>query len=245
MDYALLMRKRIFLLLASLCTLVAQAADLTDYSKQQPMRISVYANYGYNYTYLNYGGVSAIATLPLNEHFELVAGIQALSTNIHTASANIRPLFPLPVGALYLDTRLLYTASFRHSLHDIAASVGIGYRMDYVDVQFGLQARMLNSFYRDKHSEDEIIFEAPHLLYGVEAFVRPQTSNWNISLRLANYDDFQIERMWQPIFRIGAYYDVNADWRVLADVTCKPTGMFHLNASFYDIRLRAGFAYTL
>ncbi len=238
------MRKYILLIVASVCAFTAQAAQLTDYSQTQPMRLSVYGNYGYNYTYDNYGGGSVIATLPINPHFELVAGIQALSTNIHTASANIRPLFPLSVGALYIDTRLLYTASFRHSLHDIAASVGIGYRMDYVDVQFGLQARMINSFYRERHSEEEIIFEAPHLLYGVEAFVRPQTSPWNISLRLANYDDFQIERMWQPIFRIGTYYDVDKNWRIVADVTCKPTGMFHLCASFYGIQARAGFAYT-
>ncbi len=239
------MRKGILLLCACLVVLGTHAAERTDYSKTQPMRLNVYANYGYNYTYLNYGGGSIVATLPINPHFELVAGVQALSTNIHTASANIRPLFPLSVGALYIDTRLLYTASFRHELHDIAASVGLGYRMDYVDVQFGLQARMMNAFYCEKHSEEEIIFEAPHLLYGVEVFVRPQTSNWNLSLRLANYDDFQIERMWQPIFRAGTYIDVNPKWRIVADVTCKPTGMFHLTASFWGVQARAGFSVAL
>ncbi len=234
------MRKRILLLL--MCFAPVFGAVPTMYAAQR-YSLAVYADYGYNYTWENYGGASVIATMPINPHFELVAGVQALSSNVHTASVDIRPVFPLPVGDLYLSTRAVYTAAVRNTMQDIAASVGIGYRMDYVDVQFGLQGRMMNAFKRDKHSTDEVLFEVPSLLYGVEVWVRPQTSVWNLSLRMANYDDFQIERMWQPFFRLGAWYDVNNHWRVLADITCKPTGMFHLCASFYGIQARAGFAY--
>ncbi len=209
----------------------------------QPFALTFYANYGYNYTWLNYGGATIQAYLPLNPHFEATLGARFLTSNVHAFNADFRPLFPLPVGALYISTRVLYTAAFRNNLQEAAASIGIGYRMDYVDVQFGLHGRLINSIKRDKHSEDQLLWEEPHLLYGVTAYVRPQTSNWNISLRFANYDDFQIERMWQPLFNIGGRYDINKHWRVLADVTCKPTGMFHLCASFYGIDVRAGATY--
>ncbi len=220
------------------------ATETTDEKTQTAAyALTAYADYGYNYTWENYGGASLVAYLPINPYFEAEVGARLLSSNVHTFQADIRPVFPLPVGALYLSTHVIYTASFRNRIQDVAASIGIGYRMDYVNVQFGLQTRMIDSFGRTPHATDHIIYEAPHLLYGVEAFVRPQTSVWNLSLRMANYDDFQIERMWQPLFRIGGRYDIDNHWRVLADVTCKPTGMFHLNASFYGLQARAGFSY--
>ncbi len=206
--------------------------------------LTVYGDYGFNYTWQHFGGASVIANLPINPYFEAIIGARALSSNVHTLNADLRPKFPLPVGHLYLSTRVLYTAAVRNNLQDIAASIGIGYTMDYVDVQFGVQGRMMNDFKRDIHTANELIFELPHLLYGIEAFVRPQSCPWNISLRFANFDDFQIERMWQPIFRIGGRYTIDNHWRVLADITCKPTGMFHLCASFYGINARAGFTYN-
>ncbi len=213
-------------------------------AENQPYALTVYADYGYNYTWENYGGASVLAYLPLNPYFEAELGARVLSSNVHTFQADLRPVFPLPVGALYLSTHVIYTASFRNHIQDVAASIGIGYRMDYVNAQFGLQTRLIDSFGRDAHSASQIIYEAPHLLYGIEAYVRPEsTSPWNISLRFANFDDFQVERMWQPLFNIGGRYDIDNHWRVVADVTCKPTGMFHLNASFYGIQVRAGFTY--
>jgi len=56
-------------------------------------------------------------------------------------------------------------------------------------------------------------------------------------------DDYQMERMWQPLFMIGAWYDVTDHWRINMGVQCKPTGMFHLDATFYGATLRAGFSY--
>ncbi len=214
-------------------------------SATEPIQLRVYGNYEYSYTYLSQGGISAVADVPINPNFCLIAGARLLSNNAYTLSADIRPVFPLPVGKLYLSTRLLYTAAVTEQLHDAAASIGIGYEMDYIDVQFGLQSRLFAAFDASSHSAEQIVFEAPHLLYGIEVFVRPQSSStWNMTLRFANYDDFQIERMWQPIFRLGGYYNINPAWRVLADLTCKPTGMFHLCASFHTLTARAGFAYN-
>ncbi len=223
----------------------ATPAQAANESETAAYALSVYADYGYNYTWENYGGATLLAYLPINPHFEAEVGARLLSSNVHTFQADLRPVFPLPVGALYLSTHVIYTASFRNQIQDVAASLGIGYKMDYVNVQFGLQTRLIDALGRDPHSASQIVYEAPHLLYGIEACVRPEsTSVWNLSLRFANFDEFQIERMWQPLFAIGGRYDINKNWRVLADVTCKPTGMFHLNASFYGIQTRAGFTYS-
>ncbi len=231
------MKKHIILLALLLLAGMSQAAEKAP-------SLTLYGDYGYNLTWENYGGASLIAEVPINEHFECELGVQALSSNVHTINADLRPVFPLPVGDLYLSTRVVYTAAVRNDIQDIAAAVGIGYRMDYINVQFGVHGRMMNAFERDKHSPNQILFELPHLLYGVEVFVRPSTSPWNMSLYFGNYDDFQIERMWQPIFRLGGSYKIDTHWQLLADVTCKPTGMFHLNACFYGVHARIGASYA-
>lgn len=219
------------------CSLVHLQAET------QPVVLKTFAEYSYNYTYSHYANLGLWTRVPLNRYFELDAAGQLSTANLYTLSVDMRPLFPLPVGEMYLDTRLLYRAIVRNETHDATASLALGYRMDYVDVHVGLATRLLCGFNREWHSQDEIVTEPINAIYSVEVFVRPQSSPWNLSLRVANTDEFQIERMIQPLFMLGGRYNPTDHWSVLLGVQCKPTGMFHLNASFYGITLRAGMAY--
>lgn len=115
--------------------------------------------------------------------------------------------------------------------------------MDYVSFQIGVFGRVMSSWDRDWNTEETYNIEPFNLLYRMEVFCRPQTSRWNISACVANIDDYQMERMWQPIFMLGGRYDINDHWRVLLQGECKPTGMFHLNATFYSAYIRTGFTY--
>lgn len=211
----------------------------------KPVELRAFAAYGYNYTWGHYGNFDFLAHVPLNRHFELDAAAELSTANLYTLSVDARPVFPLSVGDLYLDTRLLYKAVVRNRMHEMSASLGLGYRMDYVDVQLGVYTRNMFEFNRDWHSEDEIVTEPFGFLYSIEVFVRRQSSNWNLSFRISDTDDFQIERMWQPLFMIGGRYSPTERLSVLMQAQCKPTGMFHLNASFYGAQLRAGISYKL
>lgn len=211
----------------------------------KPVELRAFATYGYNYTWEHYGNFDFLVRVPLNRHFELDAAAELSTANLYTLSADARPLFPLTVGELYIDTRLLYRAVVRNRMHELSASLGLGYRMDYVDVQLGVYTRSMFEFNRDWHSEDEIVTEPFGFLYSIEVFVRPQSSNWNLSFRISDTDDFQIERMWQPLFMIGGRYSPTERLSVLMQAQCKPTGMFHLNASFYGAQFRAGISYKL
>ena len=88
-----------------------------------------------------------------------------------------------------------------------------------------------------------MILEPFDAVYRVEAFVRPQTSPWNISLCLSNMDNYQVERMWQPMFYLGGWYDITKHWRVRLSGKYKLAGMFHLNAHYYGAEVRAGVEY--
>lgn len=205
--------------------------------------LTVMGEYSYNNTWGHHANVDVQALLPFNPHFEMETKMQLSTANVYTGVLQFRPKFPLPVGELFLETDLRYRAVARNQIGDITAAVGVGYRMDYVSVTIGSFFRVLDDWTLDWHSEGNYVVEPFNLLYRIEVFCRPQTNNWNLSFLFSNTDDYQMERMWQPLFAVCAYYDVTPHWRLNFGAQCKPTGMFHLDATFYGATARAGFSY--
>jgi hypothetical protein len=93
-------------------------------------------------------------------------------------------------------------------------------------------------------NNNEMIAETFYFIYALEVYARPIDCNWNISARIANIDDYQIERMYNPIFSLAGRYDPAPHWRVSGRVICKPAGMFNMTASFFDAHGIVGFSYT-
>lgn len=205
--------------------------------------LSFDAGYAFNKTYQSYGNFDLGAFLPLNENVEAQVNVRLSTANVHTVGLQVRPKIALSKGCLYFDTRLLYRAFVRNAYNEYSGDVLLGYRTQYVNVALGCGMRVMTPFDYNWHSSDAHVMEPFIVSYKVEGFVRPQTSPWNITLCVSNMDDYQIERVWQPLFMLGGWYDVTNNWRVRLATECKPTGMFHLNAAFYGIDVRAGVQY--
>jgi hypothetical protein len=205
--------------------------------------LSAMAEYSYNTTWGHHGNFDVQALMPFNPHFEMEAKLQFSTANVHTMALQFRPKFELPVGEMFLETDVLYRAVARNRMNDFTGALGVGYRMDHVSVTLGVFCRVMDDWDRDWHSNETYVVEPFNLLYRIEVFCRPQNNPWNLSFMFSNVDDYQLERMWQPLFSVGAWYDVNNHWRLNFAAQCKPTGMFHLDASFYGATLRAGFSY--
>ena len=201
------------------------------------------AEYSYNTTWGHHGNFDIQALMPINPHFEMEAKLQFSTANVYTGGLQIRPKFELPVGELFIETDVMYRAIARNRVGDITASLGIGYRMDYISITLGVFSRVLNDWDRSWYSDESFVVEPFNLLYRVEVFCRPQNNNWNLSFLISNVDDYQMERMWQPLFAVGAWYDITDHWRLNFGAQCKPTGMFHLDATFYGATFRTGFSY--
>ena len=201
------------------------------------------AEYSYNRTWGHHANMDVQSLMPINKYFEMEAKLQFSTANVHTGAVALRPKFELPVGEMFIETDVLYRAVARNRLSDITAALGVGYRMDYVSVTLGVFGRVLDNLDRSVHTDETYVVEPFNLLYRVEVFCRPQDNPWNLSFMISNVDDYQMERMWQPLFMAGAWYDVTDNWRLNFSVQCKPTGMFHLDAAFYGATARAGFSY--
>ena len=234
------MRKIVFTLCACWLAVAAiaqvQPGD-TTYS------VSLHTGYAHNLTYGSYANFDLDAYMPINKHFDMQANIRTSSANVHTMGVQLRPKFCLPKGELYLEDRLMMRWAKRDNYCDFAHAISVGYMMQYVNVQVGMANRIIMPLPYEQHSNDAMILEPFDAVYRVEAFVRPQTASWNISLCLSNMDNYQIERMWAPMFYLGSWYDINPHWRIRMSGKMKLAGMFHLNAHYYGAELRAGAEY--
>lgn len=235
------MKQKSVFILTFLCLALSAVAQVQPGDSQYS--VSLHAGYGHNLTYGSYANFDVDAYMPINQHFDMQANVRTSTANFHTMGVQLRPKFILPIGELYIEDRLLMRFVSRDSFRDFVHALSVGYKMQYVNVQVGMATRIITPLPYSNRSEDEMILEPFDAVYRVEAFVRPQTSPWNISLCLSNMDNYQVERMWQPMFYLGGWYDITKHWRVRLSGKYKLAGMFHLNAHYYGAEVRAGVEY--
>jgi hypothetical protein len=233
------MRKIVVLLLGLVLMVSTQMIASDQYA------VSLHVGYGHNLTYGSMANFDLGAYMPINQHFDMHANLRMSTANTYTVGLQMRPKFALPVGQFYLEDRMMANFVKRDNYQDFVHALSLGYMMQYINVQVGMYSRVFVPQPYEWRSDDEMICEPFNLLYRVEAYVRPETSLWNISLAVANVDDFQMERMWQPMAYIGAWYDINNHWRVQLTGKYKLAGMFHLNAHYYASDVRVGATYKL
>ena len=205
--------------------------------------ISLDMGYGHNLTYGSFANFDLGAYMPLNTHFEMQANVRMSTANTYAVGVQMRPKFALPVGEMYIEDRLLTSFIRREQFLDFVHALSVGYRMQYVNVQLGMTNRVMLPPTYELSSGDTFVCEPFDLLYRLEVYVRPATSVWNLSLALANVDEYQIERMWQPMFYLGGWYDIDEHWRISLQGKLKLAGMFHLNAHYYASEVRVGAEY--
>lgn len=236
------MKKTLFFLLFAAFSMTVWGAKGPGFGDRR-YTLTAMGEYSYNTTWSHHGNLDLQALLPFNPHFEMEARLQLSTANVYSGALQFRPKFELPVGEMFIETDIYYRALLRSRSNDITAALGVGYRMDHVSVTLGVFSRVMDDMDRSWHSNDSYVVEPFNLLYRIEVFCRPQNNNWNLSFMFSNIDDYQMERMWQPLFGIGAWVDVKEHWRLNFGAQCKPAGMFHLDASFYGATARAGFSY--
>jgi hypothetical protein len=102
---------------------------------------------------------------------------------------------------------------------------------------------MMAAMVMSQHTTENSIFEPHNLVYYLEIFARPHTSSWNISACITDMTDFQMERMFTPIFILRSYVDVTEQWRLCFSGQCKPVGIANQAASFFGAEMSAGASY--
>ena len=87
---------------------------------------------------------------------------------------------------MYIEDRLMARFVVRDQVNEFLHAISLGYRMQYVNVEFGLINRIMMPLPYERNTLDKYIVEPFQLLYRVEGFVRPVTSSWNIAIAISN-----------------------------------------------------------
>ena len=235
--------KKIFFIVALCSLLLAPAAMAQVQPGDTTYHVSLHVGYGHNLTYGSMCNFDIDAYMPINPYFEMQANIRTSTANYHTVGIQLRPKFELPKGELYLEDRLMASFIASDQVNEFLHAISLGYRMQYVNVEFGLINRVMMPLPYERNTLDKYIVEPFQLLYRVEGFVRPVTSSWNIAIAISNADNYMIERPWTPMLYLGGWYDVNEHWRVRLSGKYKNAGMFHMNAHYYAAEVRVGAEY--
>ena len=214
-----------------------------EYAAAGKYTVSLHAGYGHNLTYGSFSIFDVDAYMPINQYFEAEANVRTSTANVHTIGLQMRPKFALPVGELFLEDRLMANFIARDQLNEFIHAISLGYRMQYVSAQLGLFSRVMIPQPYNRNSDNARISEPFMLLYRVEAFVRPESSCWNLAIAISNVDDHMMERPWNPALYLRGWYDVNEHWRLHLAGKYKNAGMFHMNAHYYASEVKLGAEY--
>jgi hypothetical protein len=66
---------------------------------------------------------------------------------------------------------------------------------------------------------------------------------WGLELIITNNERFELERHYQPSFIAQGSYELNDSLGLRMGIGCKPAGMFHLSADYYQSFLNLGVFY--
>lgn len=236
------MKKILFSLLAIMMACAEQAFASSVY-RDSCYAVGVTGGYAFNNTYGHYGRFSVDAYLPITYYFEAEVNIRTSTANVHDFGLRMQPKFRLPVGELFLGARVQYNLFARNNIHGLSTALTIGYRMEYIRVEIGYGNRLYATQNMSKHSTENGINEPHNLIYRVEVFARPPESGWNISACVTNITEYQMERMFTPMFALRSTVDIGRHWRLTMEGLCKPVGLSNLTPSFYGAEGAIGAMY--
>ena len=89
----------------------------------------------------------------------------------------------------------------------------------------------------------ESIKEPFNLYYELLINLLTMVEAWDLQLAITNSEIFELERHYQPTFLAQCRYDLNERLGLSMGIGCKPAGMFHLSADYYQSFLNLGVCY--
>jgi len=201
--------------------------------------VTAMAVVGHNSSYRTFAGFDIRASVIPCKYFESELAAEILTSGTFSASASLCPGIDVGKGRFLIDGRFLYRKLSRYSVSEFAGGFLAGYRRQFFSVMVGGYWR---NVYDNEHKSGSVRnpFE---LLYRFSVSVRPETSRWNISAIAANFTPYEVERMYVPIFFLNGRFDFTDRLTGVCEISLKPSGMFSMQATFFQASVRVGASY--
>ena len=236
-------KRHIFLLLLLISALFLNAQEAQKHSiSADVMAQSVV---GYNLTYKWYGGADLKGVLHY-DNTDFTVNFEALSANTYSMGLTISQAFNVcNNGFVFIDGTLHSRIFAQYKTYEFVYAASAGFKMRHFSVQAGLFSRTIDAFGRDWHALENYVTEPFNLLYKVKLSAMGYDSPWDVYAVFSNYNDYEYERMWEPIFSLGGRYDFKERWSAIAEGTLEAAGIFHGTVKFYEAIFRIGIVYII
>ena len=189
---------------------------------------------GHNASLGGFAAASLEASNTLSKNFKINSGVQYNSIN--KTSIEARPAYYMCLDWGKLSAEALLTYSNLSSTNNIAAGAGAQVESKWVDARLGY-------YYRIFGGQGGWIEEPFNIYYELRAHLIPTIENWDLQLAITNCETFELERHYQPTFLTQCSYYTKANIGISMSLGCKPAGIFHISADYYQAFLKLGVSY--
>ncbi|MBO7074490.1 MAG: hypothetical protein J6W12_06245 [Bacteroidales bacterium] len=239
-----MVKKRLVLLL--ICLFSAAFLNAQEARKHAiSADLSAQGLVGFNNTYRWYEGADLKGVLHIDNN-DFYLNLEALTPKVYSVGLSVRPGIELCRNGLgYLDVSVNSRFFGKYKIYEFVYSASLGFRMRHFDVQLGLFTKIIDDFNSSWDVVESRIKEPFNVLYKLRISIMGFDNPWDIYLTGANFNEFEYERMWEPLFSLGGRWNFKGRWSAVAEGTLKPAGMFHGDVRFYEAVLRIGVVYKL
>lgn len=216
-----------------ICALCLIAAG-TGHLKAQDNEVMVGLRAGHNTSFGGYAAVSAEARGIIDEKFIIHGGAQY--NTIGKVAAEARPSYFHDFGWGRVCGEVILSYTNFAPINSFAAGAGAGISGKWVSARLGYYYHI----FRGKGGQ---ITEPFNIYYEFCASLLPMIDEWDLKLTITNNEIFELERHYQPTFSATCSYFPRQDIGVHMGIGCKPAGMFHMSADYYESYLKLGICY--
>lgn len=218
--------KRHFTLLLLLC--------LSSLIYAQEGHVKLGARVGNNVALGNFSAVTLEAEHNFGSNISLKGGILQNSYN-HFAT-EVRPSYHhnLDFGILHFEGLMHYATQSNH--HTYALGGGVGLTTSRLFITFGYYFRALGN-------TTERLSEPFNLYYKFGVSCLPEIQDWDLLVTFSNSHFLELERHYQPSLAIDGWWHLSEKLSTTLGFCYKPTGIFHISTTYYQLYANFGVCY--
>jgi hypothetical protein len=189
---------------------------------------------GHNSTFGGFAALSLETLQTFDSNLQISGGVQY--NTIGKTALEARPAYLIDYrwGRLSFETLLAYRNLT--SVNSFAAGAGAEISGRWIAVKLGY-------YYHLYGHRGDSIKEPFNIYYELRADLLPMMETWGLELIITNNERFELERHYQPSFIAQGSYELNDSLGLRMGIGCKPAGMFHLSADYYQSFLNLGVFY--
>lgn len=218
--------KRHIVLLLLLC--------LSSLIYAQEGHIELGARVGNNATFGNFSAFTIEAEHHFGANFSLKGGL--LQSSYERLAAEIRPSYRhnLDFGTLHIEGLMHYATQNSHNTCALGGGVGLTTSSFFVTLGY---------YFRTLGNTSDTLTEPFNLYYKFGVSCLPKIEDWDLLITFSNSHFLELERHYLPSLAIDGWWYPSERLGATLGLCYKPTGIFHISTTYYQLYANFGVCY--